>query len=117
MPRIRPRNSAAQGIVERYHAPGGPGVRMDSHLYTGYEISTPYYDSTCSASSSSGPGRPTAIARGRVASTSWSWKALVTNVRSTGPCCANEDFLDGRFTTNLLDRVGGAAIVAAAARS
>ena len=34
----------APGIVERYHAPGGPGVRMDSHLFTGYEV-PPYYDS------------------------------------------------------------------------
>ena len=32
------------GVVERYLAPGGPGVRMDSHLFTGYEI-PPYYDS------------------------------------------------------------------------
>ena len=32
------------GIVERYLAPGGPGVRMDSHLYSGYEV-PPYYDS------------------------------------------------------------------------
>ncbi|MGZ8697877.1 MAG: DNA-formamidopyrimidine glycosylase family protein, partial [Gaiellaceae bacterium] len=27
----------------RYHAPGGPGVRMDSHLYSGYEV-PPFYD-------------------------------------------------------------------------
>ena len=32
------------GVVERYLAPGGPGVRMDSHLYTGYEV-PPFYDS------------------------------------------------------------------------
>ena len=32
------------GVVERYLAPGGPGVRMDSHLYSGYEV-PPFYDS------------------------------------------------------------------------
>ena len=32
------------GLVGRYHAPGGPGVRMDSHLYTGYDV-PPFYDS------------------------------------------------------------------------
>ena len=32
------------GVVERYLPPGGPGVRMDSHLYSGYEV-PPYYDS------------------------------------------------------------------------
>jgi len=32
------------GVVERYMAPGGPGIRMDSHLYAGYEV-PPFYDS------------------------------------------------------------------------
>jgi len=34
------------GRVTRYYAPGGPGVRIDSAIYTGYEIS-PYFDSMC----------------------------------------------------------------------
>ena len=52
------------GIVERYHAPGGPGVRMDSHLYPGYEV-PPYYDSLLGKLIVWGPDRETAIARGR----------------------------------------------------
>jgi len=32
------------GVVEQYIPPGGPGVRVDSHLYTGYEV-PPHYDS------------------------------------------------------------------------
>src|SRR3989344_5025348 len=32
------------GLVSMYHAPGGPGIRMDSHLYSGYKV-PPYYDS------------------------------------------------------------------------
>src|SRR5260370_33408405 len=32
------------GVVERYLPPGGPGVRVDSHLYTGYTV-PPHYDS------------------------------------------------------------------------
>jgi len=32
------------GMVTRYHAPGGPGVRVDTHLYSGYQV-PPYYDS------------------------------------------------------------------------
>ena len=54
------------GVVERYHAPGGPGVRMDSHLFTGYEV-PPYYDSLLGKLIVWGPDRATAIARGRVA--------------------------------------------------
>ena len=34
----------APGVVTRYHPPGGFGVRMDSHLYSGYKV-PPYYDS------------------------------------------------------------------------
>jgi pyruvate carboxylase subunit A len=34
------------GCISRYYAPGGPGVRTDGAIYTGYEI-PPYYDSLC----------------------------------------------------------------------
>ena len=40
LPDFRP----SPGLVDTYHAPGGPGVRMDSHLYDGYRI-PPHYDS------------------------------------------------------------------------
>ena len=52
-------------MVERYLAPGGPGVRMDSHLFTGYEV-PPFYDSLLGKLVVWGPDRPTAIARSRV---------------------------------------------------
>ncbi len=32
------------GLIKHFHAPGGPGVRMDSHIYSGYTV-PPYYDS------------------------------------------------------------------------
>lgn len=34
------------GRITHYYAPGGPGVRVDTAIYTGYEI-PPYYDSMC----------------------------------------------------------------------
>ena len=34
------------GMIDLWHPPGGPGIRVDSHIYTGYEI-PPYYDSLC----------------------------------------------------------------------
>ena len=104
------------GIVERYHAPGGPGVRMDSHLFTGYEV-PPYYDSLLGKLIVWGPDRATAIARGRVALDELVVDGLVTNVAIHRALLSNEAFLDGKFTTNLLDRVGGAAILSAAART
>jgi len=104
------------GLVERYHAPGGPGVRMDSHLYTGYEV-PPFYDSLLGKLVVWGPDRTTAIARSRVALDELVIEGLVTNVAIQQALLGNETFLEGRFTTNLLDRVGSAAFLTAAART
>src|SRR6476619_633137 len=104
------------GVVERYHAPGGPGVRMDSHLFSGYEV-PPFYDSLLGKLIVWGPDRETAIARGRVALDELVVDGLVTNVAIHQAWLTNETFLEGRMTTNLLDRVGSAAFLAAAARS
>jgi acetyl-CoA carboxylase biotin carboxylase subunit len=103
------------GTVERYHAPGGPGVRMDSHLFTGYDV-PPYYDSLLGKLIVWGPDRATAIARGRVALAELVVDGITTNVDIHQALLASETFLEGRMTTNLLDRVGSAAFLAAAAR-
>ena len=103
------------GTVERYHAPGGPGVRMDSHLFTGYDV-PPYYDSLLGKLIVWGPDRATAIARGRVALEELVVEGITTNVDIHQALLASETFLEGRMTTNLLDRVGSAAFLAAAAR-
>ncbi|HSL75506.1 MAG TPA: carbamoyl phosphate synthase, partial [Candidatus Limnocylindrales bacterium] len=103
------------GTVERYFAPGGPGVRMDSHLFTGYEV-PPFYDSLLGKLIVWGPDRETAIARGRVALEELVIDGITTNVDIHQALLASETFLEGRMTTNLLDRVGSAAFLAAAAR-
>jgi acetyl-CoA carboxylase biotin carboxylase subunit len=104
------------GIVESYHTPGGPGIRMDSHLYPGYEV-PPYYDSLLGKLIAWGPDRATAIERGRAALDELVIEGLTTNVEIHKALLANETFLDGRMTTNLLDRIGSAAFLAAAART
>ena len=103
------------GVIERYHAPSGPGVRMDSHLFTGYEV-PPFYDSLLGKLIVWGPDRETAIARGRVALEELVIDGITTNVDIHQALLASETFLEGRMTTNLLDRVGSAAFLAAAAR-
>jgi acetyl-CoA carboxylase biotin carboxylase subunit len=50
------------GKVTRLHVPGGPGVRVDSHLYAGYSV-PPYYDSMIGKVITHGEDRQTAIAR------------------------------------------------------
>jgi acetyl-CoA carboxylase biotin carboxylase subunit len=104
------------GVVDRYLPPGGPGVRMDSHLYSGYDV-PPYYDSLLGKLIVWGPDRPSAIARGRAALDGLVVDGLVTNVSIHQALLASESFLAGDMTTNLLDRVGSAAFLAAAARS
>ncbi len=50
------------GTVSLWHPPGGPGIRVDSHLYSGYVV-PPYYDSMIGKIISYGENRKTAIAR------------------------------------------------------
>jgi acetyl-CoA carboxylase biotin carboxylase subunit len=103
------------GTVERYLAPGGPGVRMDSHLYAGYEV-PPFYDSLLGKLIVWGRDRAAAIQLARAALDELVVEGIVTNVPIHRALLRNETFLEGRMTTNLLDRVGSAAFVAAAER-
>ncbi len=98
------------GTVARFYAPGGPGVRMDSHLYAGYEV-PPYYDSLLGKLVVWGPDRPTAIARGRAALDELVVDGIITNRAFHRAMLDNAAFIEGRVTTNLIDRVGGAAFL------
>ncbi|MCH9026034.1 MAG: acetyl-CoA carboxylase biotin carboxylase subunit [Proteobacteria bacterium] len=60
-----PKNfTPSPGPVRLWHAPGGPGIRVDSHLYSGYEV-PPFYDSMIGKIIAHGADRKTAIARMR----------------------------------------------------
>jgi acetyl-CoA carboxylase biotin carboxylase subunit len=104
------------GTIERFNAPGGPGVRFDSHAYAGYDV-PPYYDSLLGKLVVWGPTRDEAIARGRAALGELVVEGVVTNASIHRALLTSEPFLDGRFTTNLLDRVGSAAFLAAGERA
>jgi acetyl-CoA carboxylase, biotin carboxylase subunit len=103
------------GIVGAYLVPGGPGVRMDSHLYPGYEIPT-FYDSLLGKLSVWAPDRPSAIARGDAALRELLVDGVTTNIELHRAILANQVFIDGKVTTDLLDRVGSAPFVAAGNR-
>ncbi|MDQ3492024.1 MAG: acetyl-CoA carboxylase biotin carboxylase subunit [Chloroflexota bacterium] len=102
------------GPVTAFTQPGGPGVRMDTHLYAGYEV-PPYYDSLLGKLIVWGPDRAAAIDRARVALDELAVDGLKTNIPFHRALIEDATFLEGRFTTNLLDRVGSAAFLAAAA--
>ena len=101
------------GTIEAYLPPGGPGVRMDSHLYPGYEV-PPYYDSLLGKLIAWGEDRPAAIARARQALDELVVEGIVTNIPLHRALLVHPTFLDGEFTTNLLDRIGSGAFLAAA---
>src|SRR3546814_9760887 len=54
------------GLIQHFHAPGGPGVRVDSHVYEGYRV-PPHYDSLIGKLNVHGPTREKPICRLRVA--------------------------------------------------
>ena len=102
------------GTVEELQLPGGPGVRVDTHLYPGYEV-PPYYDSLLAKLIVWGENRETALARSRRALAEFQVTGIKTNLPFHRGIIDNAAFLEGAVSTNLLDRVGPAAFVAGSA--
>jgi acetyl-CoA carboxylase biotin carboxylase subunit len=67
------------GLVTLWHAPGGPGIRVESHVYSGYKV-PPFYDSMIGKVIAHGNDRPTAIARMKTALTEIVIEGIRTNV-------------------------------------
>jgi acetyl-CoA carboxylase biotin carboxylase subunit len=67
------------GLINLFHAPGGPGVRMDTHIYSGYKV-PPYYDSMIGKLITHGQNRDVAIARMKNALTEIVIEGIKTNV-------------------------------------
>ena len=67
------------GQVEAFHAPGGPGIRVDSHIYDGYRI-PPNYDSMIGKLVAHAESREAALARMRVALDEMVLRGVVTNI-------------------------------------
>jgi len=67
------------GPVTLWHSPGGPGVRVDSHIYSGYNV-PPYYDSMIGKVISYGESRAIAIARMRNALNEMVIEGIKTNI-------------------------------------
>jgi acetyl-CoA carboxylase biotin carboxylase subunit len=67
------------GMISLWHSPGGPGIRIDSHIYSGYRV-PPYYDSMIGKLIAHGANRETAVARMRNALTEIVIEGIKTNV-------------------------------------
>jgi acetyl-CoA carboxylase biotin carboxylase subunit len=92
------------GRIDFYYAPGGRGVRIDSHVYTGYTV-PPYYDSLISKLVTVGATRANAIARMRRALDEYYITGIKTTVPFHAAIMRNGDFRDGKYDTGFVERV------------
>ncbi|MCU7942596.1 MAG: acetyl-CoA carboxylase biotin carboxylase subunit [Candidatus Thiodiazotropha sp. (ex Cardiolucina cf. quadrata)] len=67
------------GTISQLHTPGGPGVRVDTHIYNGYRV-PPYYDSMIGKLVTHGETRDSAIARMRIALQEMVISGIKTNI-------------------------------------
>ena len=67
------------GTIEAYHAPGGNGIRVDSHIYNGYRV-PPNYDSLIGKVITYGQDRATALSRMRIALDEMVIEGIKTNI-------------------------------------
>ncbi len=90
------------GVIESLNFPGGPGVRVDSHIYQGYVI-PPYYDSMVAKLITFAPTRPEAIAKMRRALDEFVIEGIHTTIPFHRKMMDNPDFNSGNFDTKYLD--------------
>ena len=89
------------GSVEFYNPPGGPGVRVDSHLYAGYKV-PPYYDSLLAKLIVFAADRDAAIRRGARALDEFAVAGLETTLPLHLAVLDDEDFRRGGVSTRFL---------------
>ena len=90
------------GKIRRYRSSGGPGIRVDSGVHTGYTIS-PYYDSMISKLCAYGADREEAIARMTRALYEYVVIGVTTNIPFHKAVMENEEFMKGNLSTKFID--------------
>jgi len=91
------------GLVTHYHAPGGAGIRMDSHLYSGYKV-PPNYDSLIGKLIAYGNTRESAIARMRTALKEIGIEGIKTNVELQRDIMDDTHFQTGGTNIHYLEK-------------
>ncbi len=92
------------GKINAYNAPGGPGIRVDTHIYTGYEIS-PYYDSMIGKLISYGPTRMESIRIMQRALEEYVIEPIKTTIPFHKKVFSNPSFLRGTISTSFVDEL------------
>jgi acetyl-CoA carboxylase biotin carboxylase subunit len=94
------------GTVTRFLPPGGPGVRVDSHLYDGYQIPV-FYDSLLAKLLVWDSDRPSALRRALRALDELIIEGVITNARIYRDIIECPDFAAGKYTTAFIEENAG----------
>ena len=97
------------GVLTTWLQPGGPGIRIDSHCFQGYEV-PPYYDSLLAKVIAWGRDRAEAVARMQRALDEFTIVGVTTNIPAHKKILGSDLFRAGQVTTHLIDTVGVDAI-------
>ena len=92
------------GIVRTYHPPSGPGIRIDSSLYTGCNISS-FYDGLISKIVSTGKDRMECIMRLKRALNEYVIEGVQTNIPILKKILNNNQFIKGNFHINWINEI------------
>nr|HNH88249.1 acetyl-CoA carboxylase biotin carboxylase subunit [Thiobacillaceae bacterium] len=90
------------GRITLYHAPGGPGVRVDSHVYQNYYV-PPHYDSMIGKLITYGATREQAIARMRIALSEMIVEGIKTNIPLHQDLLVDQAVLEGGQSIHYLE--------------
>jgi acetyl-CoA carboxylase biotin carboxylase subunit len=93
------------GKIEVFHPPGGPGVRLDTHVYAGYTV-PPFYDSLIAKLIVQGRDRQEAIRRMHMALESFIIEGVTTTIPFLGRVMMHKKFQAGDVDTKFLEREG-----------
>ncbi len=91
------------GEVNYYHAPGGMGVRVDSHLYSGYKV-PPYYDSLIAKLITHGADRESALIRMKNALDETVISGIKTNIPLHQDIVRDAKFIEGGLNIHYLEK-------------
>lgn len=90
------------GMITTFHAPGGHGVRLDTHVYAGYAI-PPYYDSMIAKLITTAQTRNEAIDKMRRALDEFVIEGVKTTIPFHRALMDNADYLKGNYTTAFME--------------
>jgi len=91
------------GTISRYHAPGGPGVRVDTHIYSGYRV-PPYYDSMIGKLITYSDSRESVMARMRMALDEMIIDGIKTNIPLHQTLLNDAAFQTGGLSIHYLEK-------------